>query len=130
MNDILLKPAAQVGCFDWTFNNSDIVNIIGDMQIKNAVLHAVFLKYNELEQAFYENKGNKAYNYINQIITTDDTKSNNQTQKIIETELKTVIEQINNVKTAEIKTEIKNNKILINKIKITKNDGGAFEIGI
>ena len=64
MNDIKLKHADTPGQYDWSFNWNDLEVVRGDMQLINAVTHAVMLKPAELIQEIYQNKGCAAYNYI------------------------------------------------------------------
>ncbi len=64
MNDIRLRSTVIPDKYDWSFNWNDVDVVRGNMQLVNAVKHAVLLRPNELIQEAYQDKGCQAHNYI------------------------------------------------------------------
>lgn len=63
MKDIqLVKSGANT--YDWSFNGVDVNTVAGNLQLVQAVKHAVLLKPNELIQDVYKGKGCRIHNYI------------------------------------------------------------------
>lgn len=64
MNDIRLRETTQQGKYDWSFGWNDLDVVRGNMQLVNAVRHAVLLKPDELSQEVYTDKGCEAHDYV------------------------------------------------------------------
>ena len=64
MNDILLTHGPDPGTWDWSFGLNDVNVVRGNMQLINAVKHAVLLHPNELIQDAYIGKGCTIHDYI------------------------------------------------------------------
>lgn len=63
MNDIKLSHNGD-GTYDWSFTTTDVENVTGARQTISSVIHAIMLRYDELIQAPYQDKGCHLHEYV------------------------------------------------------------------
>lgn len=95
MNDIKIRKNINKETYDWSFTPVDVEDITGLERIKNNVIHAVLLRYQELQQVFYQDAGCAAWDYI---ISKDS--SINRT--IISEMIRTAANRVENVQDAQV----------------------------
>lgn len=122
MNDIKLTGGYD-GCYDWSFKHNDVENVIGDQQIISSVIHSVLLNYGELEQYAYIGKGSNTRQYV-YLRNVEENKA------LVKAELEAVCNACAGVQSSEVTLSQSDTSIVVEKIIITKNNGGVLEIAI
>lgn len=112
INDIQLKPTED-GTFDWNFIGNDIENVNGNQRLLSAVVHAVLLRKNELEQNVYSDKGCTAHEYQKLLATPENL---DKVAQAIRAEI------VNVPGVSDASVEMKD-MVTIHRIVILKNDG-------
>ena len=122
MNDIQLTKVSG-NTFDWSFKDNDLENVIGYQQLISAITHTIFLKYGELEQIMYRDKGTNVHNYTGKAC-------NEITAELIKNELEQQVEQIIGVENEDILIDHEEDMIFIKRIDVTTTNGGLLKIEV
>lgn len=120
MKDIELVSCGD-GTFDWNFGLSDVVTVQGNNQLRNAVIHSILLKKDELEQYLYAGKGCEAHRYVN-------GPGNDKHLELIRENIIFSLKQIEGVIDAKIDLSFVDSKISISNIVVVKENGEEVEI--
>lgn len=115
MNDIALHNN-QDGTFDWTFNSKDLEVVRGVDALINSVIHTLLLQPEELLQYLYADKGNPAYNYLN-----DNNSSKNL--EFIQQYMSMEVEKIDGITLCDLKVYNEDNIVTSVDISFITDDG-------
>ena len=122
MNDIQLTGDGNK--FDWTFTETDLVDVKGDASLVSAIRHALLLKNNELAQSLYMGQGNK----ITDLVKNADVYS---AEEIVKETLEENIRKIRGVQDAKVELTINSDSTInVTLAKITKENGEEITIGL
>ena len=122
MNDIQLTGDGNK--FDWTFTETDLVDVKGDASLVSAIRHALLLKNNELAQSLYMGQGNK----ITNLVKNADVYS---AEEIVKETLEENIRKIRGVQDAKVELTINSDSTInVTLAKITKENGEEITIGL
>lgn len=122
MNDIELIRNRNGKTFDWHFINGDINVVNGDNALRNSVIHAVLLKYGELQQEIYKNKGSRVHEFIR-------AKPSKTMLDYMAEAIKAAIKELPGVYDAKVIVVTDNISKAISDITVIKNDGSEVIIG-
>lgn len=117
MNNIELTPSGDG--FDWLFKDGDLVNVRGDSAIISSVLHNIFLSNGELELEWYKDKGS-LLNFYSKLL------SNENSKVLIRAEVENQCMKVEEIADAKAEIEIIDGNVYIQKITLTKKDGGLI----
>lgn len=117
MNNIELTPSGDG--FDWLFKDGDLVNVRGDSAIISSVLHNIFLRNGELELEWYKDKGSLLNSYSKLL-------SNENSKVLIRAEVENQCMKVEEIADAKAEIEIIDGNVYIQKITLTKKDGGLI----
>lgn len=121
MNDIELTGTGNK--YDWTFTETDLVDVNGNASLVSAIRHALLLQHDELEQTIYEDKGTR----LEEILRSTDTDSATSIAKqTIEEELREIV----GVQKAEVELIANDGAVQVTTAKITKTNGEEIKIGL
>lgn len=109
------------GCYDWKFGVSDVSNVIGNQQLRSAVIHAVLLKPYELEQVFYQDKGCFVHEYVRGL-------GNSNTENLIKESIISSVKRINGIVDANVELNYTDGEVHIPKITLIKVNGEEVNI--
>lgn len=115
MKDIQLVSNGN-GVYDWNFVDNDLCVVNGNQRLLSAVLHAVLLHQNELDQELYMNKGCLAHDYVKELATESNI------EKISDI-IRTTIKEIYGVTDCTVNLNNNEGLIAISQITIQKDDG-------
>lgn len=115
IKDIQLVES-KYGKYDWSFNGVDVDTVIGNERIINAVKHSILLKYGELRQKLYQNKGSQLHYYI-------PCTNNDNNIEFIQEEIKVNCTSIDGISDAIVSVEAETLGIKIKELIVTRDDG-------
>lgn len=122
MKDIELIKNRYKDTYDWHFVNGDLSVVNGVTALRNSVIHAVMLRYNELNQEIYKGKGSTVHQYIK--AKPSQTMLDYMKESVIAT-----VKELDGVYDATVTVESDNVSKAITNITITKTDGTEVIIG-
>lgn len=122
MNDILLVPSeSQRGCYDLAFVSNDVFTVSGNSQLRNAVLHALLLRFGELDLVFYEDKGSYLGDYA-KLTNTDSNRS------IVVEEIRRVVGLVDGVMDAVVELDDSASGFVIRRLSVIRDTGVEVKI--
>lgn len=121
MNDIQLIPNELGDKLDWNFNEYDVVDVNGNSALVSALKHKIMLRWGELEQELYSDKGSRLYETIKY---ADTESAENVVREILEATIKETI----GIADAKVKVASKEHMTYIQEVIIVKNNGEEIEI--
>lgn len=119
--DIELEPYGTG--FDWKFTDNDLSLVNGDKQLKNAVTHAVMLRYGEIENDTYLMHGNKARQYVKALPTS-------HVQTLIKENIASSCKEVEGVSDATVELTYNEGTVVINIIVLKSNGEEVLVDGI
>ena len=122
MNDIELKRNLNSNTFDWRFVMGDVSVVNGVQALRNSVIHAVMLKYDELEQELYKNKGSRVHEFIR-------AKPSKTILDYMAEAIKAAVKELPGVYDATVTIQTDSVSKAISDITIIKDDGSEVIIG-